>query len=493
METSKKSLKNNNQSSSKRLNGQVQKKTLQDISLVEAVKIQDCLLEQLNTFLSCHLNKDLNHPLSSRPQLLLALSGGLDSCVLLYLLVASKQTIPFNLQAMHVHHGLSANADAWAEFCVQQCALLKVPLEIVHIRVEKNTKLGIEAAARQMRYEALFNYKLDEVQPDFIVTAHHQDDQAETLLLQLFRGAGVKGLASMAAVDKSRRLMRPLLDLTRQALQDYAIGHQIQWCDDESNNNTYYERNFVRHELMPILETRYSAIKSVLARNAAHLAEANNLLNVLAAIDAENLLTDNSLCLQGLTALEGSRAKNVLRWWFANNNLAMPSTEYLTEIINQLLNAKVDANINIQLNLNNPAHYLALKRFQQRAYLLKEQSAQTFDLVWNGEAELTLPNSSKLLFKQVAGAGLALKSGMTKLRITNRDGGERFKPNVLRPTRTLKHLLQEANIPPWQRECLPLIYWNDTLAFVPGIGITHELQAGEHELGVEITWIVAPI
>jgi tRNA(Ile)-lysidine synthase len=191
--------------------------------------------------------------------------------------------------------------------------------------------------------------------------------------------------------------------------------------------------------------------------------------------------------LQGLAALAHTRAKNVLRWWFAKNHLAMPSAEYLTEIINQLLNAKADANINISLQ------HLTLKRFQQSAYLLQAQSPQAFDLVWNGEAELTLPNGGKLQFNQVTGAGLALKFGMTKLRVTNRDGGERFKPNALRPTRTLKHLLQEANIPPWQREYLPLIYWHDTLAFVPGIGMAHELQANEYEQGVEITWQDAPV
>jgi tRNA(Ile)-lysidine synthase len=183
-----------------------------------------------------------------------------------------------------------------------------------------------------------------------------------------------------------------------------------------------------------------------------------------------------------LSLLDLARAKNVLRWWFAKNHLAMPSAEYLNEIIYQLFNAKADANINIALQ------NLTLKRFQQRVYLLQEQSTQDFDLVWNGEPELTLPNGGKLQFKQVTGAGLALKFGMTKLRITNRDGGERFKPNVLRPTRTLKHLLQEANIPPWQREYMPLIYWHDTLAFVPGIGIAHELQASESEQGVEIAW-----
>ncbi len=444
------------------------------------VKAQDPLLSQVNTFLSRQFKPN--------QLLLLGLSGGLDSCVLLHLLAATKQTIPFKLHAMHVHHGLSVNADAWADFCLQQCKLLNVPLQIVRVNIDENTQLGVEGAARRLRYEALFSIKLDEEQPDFVVTAHHQDDQAETLLLQLFRGAGVKGLASMAAVDKFRRLLRPLLEVSRQTLQDYATQHQIRWCEDESNNDTRYERNFVRNNVMPVLEIRYPAVKSVLARSASHLAEASDLLDTLAEIDAETLRFNNSLCLQGLAALAPIRAKNVVRWWFANNHLAMPSTEYLSEIIKQLLNAKADANVNIQLNLNNQAQHLTLKRFQQRAYLLQEQSTPAFDLVWNGEPELMLPNGGKLQFKQVMGAGLALKFGMTKLRVTNRDGGERFKPNVLRPTRTLKHLLQEANIPPWKRDCLPLIYWHDTLAFVPGIGISHELQAAAHELGVEIVW-----
>jgi len=432
------------------------------------------LLSQLNHFLSRHLNPNQS--------ILLALSGGLDSSVLLHLLAAAKQIIPFQLHAMHVHHGLSPNADAWADFCMQQCQLLNVPLEIVRVQLDLNAKQGIEAAARQLRYEALFDSKENGIAPNFVVTAHHQDDQAETLLLQLFRGAGVKGLASMAAIDESRRLMRPLLDVSRQALQEYAEQHHIPWCDDESNDNTQYERNFVRHDVMPVLAIRYPSVKSVLARTASHLAEANNLLDTLARIDADSLLQNNSLCLQGLIDLDLARAKNLLRWWFSQNQLAMPTSEHLTEIIQQLFNAKPDANINIQLQ------NLSLKRYQQRAYLCAERLAESFDMTWNGEPHLSLPNGGKLHFKQVVGSGLALKHGMTKLRITNRDGGERFKPDVLRPTRTLKHLLQDANIPPWQREHLPLIYWHDTLALVPNIGIAHELQATENELGLDIVW-----
>ncbi len=466
------------------------KRKLGSAQLAISANLQDPLLSQVSTFLAQQLRPNQH--------VLLGLSGGLDSCVLLHLLAVAQQIVPFHLHAMHVHHGLSVNADAWATFCTEQCVLLNIPLQIIKVDIEASPKLGIEAAARQLRYEALFNNVLPELsvpnQADFIVTAHHQDDQAETLLLQLFRGAGVKGLASMAAVDPSRRLLRPLLEVSRQTLQDYAERHQLKWCDDESNADTHYERNFLRHNIMPILETRYPAIKSVLARSTFHLAEANELLDALAELDATTLLLNNSLCLNGLAQLAQVRAKNVLRWWFAKNQLAMPSSEHLSEIINQLLNAKADANINIQLNhigqinLSSQTQHLTLKRFQHRAYLLAEQSTPVFDLLWTGEAELNLPNGGKLHFKQVMGAGLALKFGMTKLRITNRAGGERFKPNVLRPTRTLKHLLQEANIPPWQRDYLPLIYWHDTLAFVPYIGMANELQATEHELGLEITW-----
>lgn len=438
------------------------------------------LATHLHTFLAAHVKPT--------QRLLLALSGGLDSCVLLHLLHALKGTLKFELHALHVHHGLSSNADAWSEFCAVQCAQLGIPLQIIQVQVAQDSGLGIEAAARQLRYEALFNYQFAEgVVPDYIVTAHHQDDQAETLLLQLCRGAGVKGLSAMAAMDTDRRLMRPLLDIPRDALHDYAAVQHLQWCEDESNHNTHYERNFVRHEVLPMLAQRTPAIKAVLARSASHFAEASDLLEVLAAQDAAPLLGENSLCLQGLAALSMPRVKNVLRWWFAQNQLAMPSADQLHEIVDQLFNAKPDANLCIVLQ------QLTLRRYQQRAYLCRDQLAQPFDMVWNGEPVLQLPDGGLLQFRQVSGAGLALKFGMSRLRITNRDGGERFKPNVLRPTRTLKHLLQEANIPPWQRAHLPLIYWQDTLACVPGIGIAHELQAAEQEPGIEIIWQAAPI
>ncbi|MFA7349868.1 MAG: tRNA lysidine(34) synthetase TilS [Methylotenera sp.] len=468
MENSKKLLKNSPSARrADKLAKQVQ-------SSQPDAKLTHALVSKLHSFLTQHL--------SPQPKLLLALSGGLDSCVLLHLLAEVKHIFLFELQAMHVHHGLSPNADAWTALCAKTCESLHVPLQVVYVNVDPSSKQGIEAAARELRYQALFNYKFGEVFPDYVVTAHHQDDQAETLLLQLLRGAGVKGLSSMAALDETRRLLRPLLDVSRHALNAYAVQHQIEWCEDESNDNTQYERNFVRHNVMPVLETHFPSAKSVIARTASHLAEANGLLDTLATLDARELLLNNSLCLQGLSQLDIPRAKNVLRWWFAQNQLAMPNAEHLTETLQQLLNARADADLSIQLQ------HLTLKRYQKRAYLYVDKIAEPFDLAWNGEPTLTLPDGGQLHFKQVSGTGLALKFGMTKLRITNRDGGERFKPNSLRPTRTLKHLLQEANIPPWQRAHLPLIYWQDTLAYVPGIGVASGLPAGFNEIGLEIIW-----
>ncbi len=425
-----------------------------------------------------------NLVLSLKPQttLLIALSGGLDSIVLLDILAKIKHTIPFNLCALHVHHGLSKNADDWANFCVQRCSQLNVTLHVEHVNV-KTTKLGIEAAARALRYQALFDFKVNGNLLDYIVTAHHLDDQAETLLLQLCRGAGIKGLASMAMVDNARRLLRPLLNISRAAIQNYALAQGLTWCEDESNSNTDFDRNFLRNEVLPLLGSRYSAIHTKLARAASHIAEANDLLDTLAALDVQDLLTDNSLCLRGLAHLNIARIKNVLRWWFASNRLMMPNTMHLDEIVQQLLHAKQDANINIQLQ------HLTLKRYQQRAYLVKPLNKQAVEMVWKGEASVNLLDGNVLCFEQKLGTGLSLKLLDDQLLVSNIRQPKVFKISANRPSKTLKHLYQEAGIPPWQRTQIPLIYFKNTLVYIPNIGVLHHMQAKSDELGLVISWV----
>jgi tRNA(Ile)-lysidine synthase len=418
------------------------------------------------------------------PKLVVAFSGGLDSCVLLHSLANLRKTLPFQLSAHHVNHGLSPNAASWANFCAEFCAKLSVPFTLSTVKVEKNSGLGLEAAAREARYKALLGSDAD-----FIALAHHQDDQAETLLLQLARGAGVKGLAGMGAINN--KLLRPLLDVPRSALEAYAKANNLTWINDESNADTKFDRNFMRHEILPNLEKQYPAIKQTISRSAAHLAEASALLDDLAELDASNALQQNSqqLSLQTLASLNTARANNVVRWWLAQNQLAMPSTPVLQQIVQQLLGAKADAAIQIKVSDS-----LTVRRYQGLAYLVPECAPSApINLLWQGEDSVTLPDNSRLIFTQKMGEGFALNRVKNiKLRIKNREGSERFRPQLGRPYRSLKQVLQTHAMPPWQREQLPLIFMDETLVIIPNVAVDAGLQANSDEMGLWVEWFKSP-
>lgn len=421
-------------------------------------------------------------------QLLVAFSGGLDSTVLLHLFVSLRGELNFSLSAMHVHHGLSANADAWAEFCRTACLKLNVVFELAHVKISTDNSLGIEAAARQLRYDALFNGAINS---HYLCLAHHQDDQAETLLLQLLRGAGVKGLSAMAAVDEPRRLLRPLLDISRAELEAYAVKHDLAWVEDESNQNSAFDRNFLRNDILPKLHERYPAMAQTVSRSASHIAEAAQLLDELAVIDALTYVHDNKLSIVALKVLSASRARNLLRWWLSSLQQAMPSAEQLAQMLNQLAHAKTDAQIEIIL-MSDAHQRVTVRRYQNEVYLITQPKYKpdNFNMLWQGEAELLLPDNTRLMFTENLGAGLALKRlDVKQLRVSYRQGGERFKPEVNRPTRTLKHLLQETNMPPWQRDWLPLIYVDEKLALVPSVGVDAAVQAFDSELGWWVEWV----
>lgn len=422
-------------------------------------------------------------PANTSPTLLLALSGGLDSCVLLHALVEVKKTLNVSLRVMHVHHGLSSNANDWADFCAETCAAYQVPFELVKVMVQKNTGLGVEAAAREARYQALFA-----ANADFIVLAHHQDDQSETLLLQLLRGSGLKGLSAMAAQDPDRGLLRPLLDVSRLEIEAYAKATKLAWMEDESNLDNQYDRNYCRHEVMSAIKARFPSASATLARSAAHIAEAADLLDALAQMDAQKCVVEGRMNVDLLTALGLPRAKNVFRWWLASMNFSAPSKDRLDDMLTQLINASADASIKVVLDKTSDS---ILRRYQGFAYIEinHPEPASEIAMIWHGEDTLTMPDGSQLIFERKQGEGLAIdRLGVHKLRIASRRGGERFKPDLARPTRTLKHLLQETNMPPWLRERLPLIYLDDTLAVVPKIGVDCMMQATEHDMGLVIAW-----
>ena len=440
----------------------------------------------LSNSLEHHLNAVLVNVFIQKkcanPKLTLAFSGGLDSTVLLHVLFKINKTLAFQLSAHHVHHGLSSHADAWADFCALTCANLRVPLTISKVNINKNSGFGIEATARKARYQALLS-----TEAQFICLAHHQNDQAETLLLQLARGAGVKGLAGMAS--SNGKLLRPLLDVPRSFLEAYATQHQLTFIEDESNADTKFNRNFMRHKVLPILEQSYPSIHQTLGRSAQNMAIASDLLDELALLDAMQAGFDanqnSTIGLATFKNLSEARVNNCLRWWMAQNGLQMPSQQQLQQINQQLIHAKIDAAIKLKVSEN-----LSLRRYQNRAYLVQDLPPNApVNWLWQGEDVIHLPNKTQLIFSKQMGAGISLrKTEHATLRIKSREGNERFLPQLGRPKRSLKVMLQNADLPSWQREQLPLIFMNELLVIIPNIGVDASLQASEDEMGLKVSW-----
>ena len=412
-----------------------------------------------------------------------ALSGGIDSVVLLHLLHQLQKKHRFILNAMHVHHGLSQNADKWVKFCEKLCMKLSVPLDVQYIQLPQKKSLGIEGEARRLRYEKLLKTKTD-----LIVLAHHEDDQAETFLLQLIRGAGVKGLSSMAHFDVTKKLWRPLLNQSKYDIESYAKQHKLKWIEDESNQNIDFDRNFIRSKVLPILKNRFNHIIKVISRSSSHLSEAQNLLDDLAKLDLKKRLKSvnykHKLQVKPLNKLSHSRAKNVLRYWLEINDQLMPSKDLLDELLRQVLTAKKDAELKIELSKT-----FEIRRYKDEIYLVQknQKTHKNYEIVWQGESEILLPNGTKLKFKKVKGKGISLEKIKDKnLIISNRKGGESFKPDLKRPTKKIKQMLQESDLPPWERENLPLIFVDDELASVPNFGIDIKFQTKPKEAGLEV-------
>lgn len=267
-------------------------------------------------------------------RLCVGLSGGRDSVVLLHL--ASRLEPRPRLSALHIHHGLSPNADDWADFCTRFCRDLDVPLAVERVDVAADTGLGLEAAARQARYQVFRRCGAD-----CLLLAHHQGDQAETLLFNLVRGAGVTGAAAMPAARAlgPMRLLRPLLGVPRSDIVAYALENRLAWIEDESNADTAFSRNFLRHEIVPALEARFPAASACLASAAAHFAEADLLLAELAQADWQACAEGDCLLLSALHQLSPARLKNLLRYRLRSLGWRVPAARRLDEFVRQLLAA----------------------------------------------------------------------------------------------------------------------------------------------------------
>lgn len=430
------------------------------------------------------VGKTLEPLVPARSTISLGLSGGVDSVVLLHLLVLLAEQNSWKLSALHVHHGISPHADEWVEFCSRLCKQYGVPLRMERVDIFPLRDMGVEAAARKLRHEALLR------QPaDFVALAHHLGDQAETLLLQLLRGAGVKGAAAMPVL-KSRSgmpaLLRPLLGFSRSELLDYARDNCLQWIEDESNADERYPRNFLRLSVLPLLEERFPACRETLARGAQHFAEAGELLNVLAEQDAEGAFDGTTLAVTRLHELGRVRAKNLLYWFLQQQGAMMPDHGRLEEMLRQLCAARNDAQVLIAWG------DWEVRRYGGRIYVNRALPEPLADLCvsWNGEEAVDLPQlDGRMRFVQCLEQGVSLaKLRAAPVSIRLRHGSERLRPDSTRPVRSLQYLFQEAGIPPWLRARWPLLYVGENLAAVPAIAVDCAYRPARGEQGMKLEW-----
>ena len=419
--------------------------------------------------------------------LLVGLSGGMDSVVLLHLLRQVAPRYSWHISALHVHHGISSHAGDWAAFCLELCEGMGVPCLVERVTIAPLREMGIEAAARKLRHAAL-----DRQPADFIVLAHHLDDQAETLLLQLLRGSGPRGAAAMPLLRERPGLpaqLRPLLDATRSELLAYAQQHGLRWVEDESNADDAYPRNFLRLRVLPLLEQRFPAYRETLGRSVRHFAEASALLDELALQDAQGALHGDSLEVGRLQALPPHRARNLLRSFLYQLGAPMPQSVQLDTMLQQLCGARRDAAVLLEFG------GWQIRRYQGRAYALPQlpEPDKTIRVRWQGEVRLELPELGGVLyFEHADGTGVSLeKLKRDAVTVRLRQGAEKIRTDCRRPTRILKKLLQELGIPPWRRERLPLLFCGEELAAVAGVGVACNYQAGPGEAGVVPRWEVS--
>jgi tRNA(Ile)-lysidine synthase len=412
-----------------------------------------------------------------------ALSGGRDSVVLLDALMAAAPAHGSVLHATHVHHGLSPNADAWQDFCDSLCERWGVPLTTVRVDVPRGPQTSLESEARRARYAALAE-AAHAGRTHYVALAHHRDDQAETLLLQLLRGAGPHGLAAMAELRSDAgdvAWWRPLLDVARTEIDAYAARAGLRWVDDESNAATRYMRNAIRHTVMPVLASVAGNAPRTLARAAAHQAEAAQLLDDLAALDARDAFDGLTLARSALAGLPAHRARNLLRWCLRRWGLPAASSARLAAMLSQLAGARGDANVRL---LHAGAE---LGVYQGRVHVHAPPPAP-YDVRWNGEADLALPHG-QVRVERVDGEGVDLsRIAQRSLHVRPRGGGERLQLAADRPRRALKSILQDAGVPPWSRQSLPLVYVDDELAAVPGIGVDAAFAAPAGTPGLSFLW-----
>ena len=411
--------------------------------------------------------------------LLVGLSGGLDSTALLHALAHHDQARGNGLRAVHVHHGLQSAADEWASHCTVLCDSLDIELQVVAVDVDRHSGEGLEAAARKARYGA-FERLLGE--NEVLVTAHHRDDQAETFLLRALRGSGPDGLAAMRTWRKFAAgwHWRPLLDTPRSELLTYASHHGLDWIEDPSNEDLHHSRNFLRQRILPLLRERWPQVDAAFARSAVLSADA---VELLARDDALGLAMAQTLdpcavSASALLQLDTLRRARVLRRWIDQLGFPPLPGEGVAQIETDLLPARADARARFEWR------GAVIERWRDLLHVqfLRQPFPEHWSVEWDGRGPLLLPGGDVLQLEGAAALPIPL-------RVFARRGGERITLPGRTQSRTLKNVLQQLGVPPWEREVLPLLSAGEGLVAVADLAYSAEFDAWLRAAGARLHWM----
>ncbi|GAB6067397.1 tRNA lysidine(34) synthetase TilS [Methylothermus subterraneus] len=411
-------------------------------------------------------------------------SGGIDSHVLLHLCAQLQATLGPVFGAVHVNHGLHPEADAHAEHCLKTCAGLGLPCRILAVDARPRPGESPEEAARNARYRAWAEW----LEPNAaLLVAQHQDDQAETVLLQMLRGAGPAGMAGMAPAARlgRGRLLRPLLEVPKEELRDYARRAGLVWVDDPSNADESLDRNYLRRRILPLLKARWPACVRTIARSAKHCAEAQRLVEEITAPHLEAAVDpEGGLDLKALAVLDRSRQRWLVRAWLKRQGFRSPPAVLLDRVLDEAVAAAPDRQPRIEWAEGIVCRYRG-KLYALRPAPLPDPAWQTS---WDGQTPLLLPDRSVLEPKPAEGKGVAVRFWRQgEIEVCYRRGGERCRlPG--RKSRPLKKLLQEQGVPLWVRPRLPLVYLHGRLALVADLWACEPFAAGPNEVGVTLSW-----
>ena len=418
----------------------------------------------------------------------IALSGGVDSVVLLD--VISRISIPLKLQvsAVHVNHHLHVESPTWAQFCLNLCATRQIALKVFDIQISPESRLGIEGAAREARYSALLSYS-----GATVVLAHHQDDQVETFFLQALRGSGVDGLSGMLAIrddfDSGKEIFRPMLGIERKEIMAYAKQRGLKWIEDPSNSDHKFSRNYLRNDILPQLRSRFPAFDRSILNAVQNLTEVGELITELAVQDIDVLTSScGGLEIDGLSQLSQPRAINIFRELFRRRGAVAPGRSWMIEALRQCTGAKRSASVSVDTK------HVSIRRYRNHCYVLnKDRSiSEDWSKAWQGEAIIDLPlGLGYLEFTESVGNGVSrelLESG--NVTIAFGAGNKRFSLGRNRPRRALRKIWQLDGVPPWVRLKTPVAFLADEALFVGNIGVSGHCAAQENQPSIIINWRV---